>query len=347
MNELTGVTLGSTNSQQSGGSNVGENVRNVWANKFGSSSTNEVGKVIKTEKKDLEANSESQWETVDDDVMIREVKNEIIELNSSDDEDDEFARPNNPPRPSNSQGFLDHSQAIKKELFDDLGVDSKDIEFIDDDFDEYLKDESLEIQSDSSVVDEIFGEDTLMKDFNNINNVIMNDKENKGNLGREIIACPICQDQMPRDDLSSHLEGCTGIQIQIKAKSGGRKAQPKQTPFYKKLSRRGASTSTAGSSKKLNNTEIDSLLKAGYSKALISSMLNETKEDREYNNRIAREMREERQTVLRNESNAVSPVIANAEIEEVKHVKCPVCDANVLENEVNNHLDECLTKFDA
>lgn len=50
-----------------------------------------------------------------------------------------------------------------------------------------------------------------MADFNNINNVVMNDPENIGNPNMEIVMCPICEDRMARNELSSHLDGCNGI----------------------------------------------------------------------------------------------------------------------------------------
>lgn len=48
------------------------------------------------------------------------------------------------------------------------------------------------------MIDDIFGTDSLMADFNNINNVVMNDPENVGNRDMEIVTCPICEDRMPR-----------------------------------------------------------------------------------------------------------------------------------------------------
>lgn len=68
---------------------------------------------------------------------------------------------------------------------------------IDDEFDDTLN-ESIDLLTDNSVIDEIFGTDTLMADFNNINNVVMNDPDKIGNRDMEIVTCPICEDRMPR-----------------------------------------------------------------------------------------------------------------------------------------------------
>lgn len=62
----------------------------------------------------------------------------------------------------------------------------------------HVNNKSLDLLTDNSVIDDIFGTDSLMADFNNINNVVMNDPENVGNRENEIVTCPICEDKMPR-----------------------------------------------------------------------------------------------------------------------------------------------------
>lgn len=141
------------------------------------------------------------WEEIDEDLLVHNVQDTVIQI--GDDSDDETTRA---PVPVSNAASITSQRSIKQELLDDLGVDDADIEMIDDEFDETLRNESFEIFGDKSVIDDIFGTDTLMADFNEINNVVMKDPENRGNKNREIITCPICQDRMPREELSGELE---------------------------------------------------------------------------------------------------------------------------------------------
>lgn len=313
----------------------------MWAQRWAAteaatSSKKPEDKNVKEEEKKTETGfgkSTEVWEELDDEIMIKEVHNEIIELESSDDEDNQFVRPVAPTR-AKPADFLNHSQAIKKEVFDDLGVEENDIEFIDDDFDDELGDESFTILSDSTVIDDLFGNDTLMDDFNSINGVIMSDKENEGNQGREIITCPICQDQLPRDDLSSHLDGCTGIKVEIKPRpKGSSKKRSQMLPFY--------NASTASTSRGITAADRAILLKSGYSSSMVDA-LKENSEESEYNARINREMREER---VNGNVGGANENNARAEADDAI-VPCPVCSKMVIQNEINAHLDQCLADCD-
>lgn len=342
MEESRGFTLGSTRDVGAESSSPAANVRNMWAQRWAASESTTGAKKPESEKVKEEVKTESGfkkpvevWEELDDEIMIKEVHNEVIELESSDDEDNQFVRPKSPKR-AKPADFLNHSQAIKNEVFDDLGVEEDDIEFIDDDFDDELGDESFTILSDSSVLDDLFGNDTLMDDFNSINGVIMSDKENRGNKGREIITCPICQDQMPRDDLSSHLDGCSGIKVELKHRpKGSSKKNSKRLPFY--------TASTASTSRGIDAEDRQVLLKAGYSSSMIDS-LNVNSEEREYNARINREMREERVSGV---SDIGGPNENNSRNEaDDAVVPCPVCNKMVIRSGINAHLDQCLAAYD-
>lgn len=186
-----------------------ESVRNVWANKFKDSNKHddEVSEIVPPKSNTTKVTeSTSAWEEIDDDILIHSVQNTIIEINddgSIDSHSSHSSRTNDIPvtRHSTNETGPRNSQSsqisIKRELLDDLGVAEDDFEMIDDEFDDTLN-ESTEILTDNSVIDELFGTDTLMADFNNINNVVMRDPENVGHPEMEIVTCPICEERMPR-----------------------------------------------------------------------------------------------------------------------------------------------------
>lgn len=256
--------------------------------------------------------------------------------------------------PSHSNEPAMHSQnetkpqiSIKQELLDDLGEDDANIEMIDDEFDGTLN-ESTDILTDVSVIDELFGTDTLMADFNNINDVVMNDPENIGNPNMEIVTCPICEDRMARSELTCHLDGCNGITVKIDPRRRGKKAQA--LPFYKNQTK--PSTSKAP----VNTNEMELLRRAGYTQEAIDRLGVETREAKEYNDRImdelAHDQRQRRTTSViqprPTENNDIETIMlddeSNSSIPE-KH-PCPVCNVLVDANQINQHLDECLQAND-
>lgn len=185
-----------------------------------------------------------------------------------------------------------------------------------------------------------------MSDFNNINNVVMNDPENFGNSNMEIVTCPICEDQMARGELTCHLDGCNGITVKINPRKKGDKT--KSLPFYKNHVK--PSTSQSSGQSKVNQQEKLLLLQAGYSQEQIDRLSAESREAKEYNDRIMDELaREERQkrttSVITQHSNNQIETIAlddgsNSPVPE--KLPCPVCNIQVDANQINQHLDECL-----
>lgn len=194
------------------------------------------------------------------------------------------------------------------------------------------------------------GTDTLMSDFNDINNVVMSDPENVGNTNAEIVTCPICEDKMPRGELTCHLDGCNGITVKINPRKRGEKT--KALPFYKNHVKPSTSQSTGQSSKsRVDQREREMLLQAGYTQEQIDRLNTETREAKEYNDRIMNELaREERQ---RRTTSVITQHTTNNDIETItlddesnssvpeKH-PCPVCNTLVDANQINQHLDECL-----
>lgn len=352
---------------------IADRIRNVWSHKFEKPSTNAAPPENaaqpdseQTNKRGyVETKPTQKWEDVDDDIMVWEEKHPIIDICDDDSDESQGGVEDVKPNIKHERSF--QPDAIKRELFDDLGENDDVIELIDDEYDDAFS-ESIHILTDTSVINDIFGEDTLMADFNNINNVVMNDPENRGNPNREIITCPICQDRMRREELTSHLEGCTGITVKVevkpKSKAGGSVVgAPRQLPFYKNH----ASTnvpSTSRTARRVSSVDQDLLRQAGYTQAQIDRTVKENAEEKDYNARIMDEMAAEerdRRAQQRTQRHATATVItdtasvppiatatsADAEAQvPVEKLPCPVCSQMVNANDINTHLDQCLNMFE-
>lgn len=322
-----------------------ERIKSIWSQKFTKPVEVEVTpKPAPSDKRGyVETKPTQKWEDVDDDIMVWEEKHPIIDICDDDSNDSQTEGAAVVP-PKHERTF--QPDAIRKELFDDLGDSEDVIELIDDEFDD-AQNESIHILTDTSVLDDIFGEDTLMADFHNINNVVMKDPENRGNPKKEIITCPICQDQMCREELSCHLEGCTGItvKVEIKPKSKAGTKAPRQLPFYKNHAT-GSAPSTSRSVQRVNFSDIDNLRKAGYTEAQIQRIAKEKAEEKDYNARIMDEMAAEERN-RRTQPNARAPPTATVTIADIEApmpitVPCPVCNQMFSTEEINAHLDLCL-----
>lgn len=220
------------------------------------------------------------------------------------------------------------------------------VELIDDEFEDDLHNKSLDLLADTSVIDDIFGTDTLMSDFNNLNDVIMRDPENIGNPGREIITCPICQDKLPREDLSEHLEGCGGIKVEVKRKGAG-----KAVPYYRQKKKPPAAPSRASQpNSTMSREDEERLMSAGYSLEDLRRLQMEQQEEESYNKRIFNELADEERDQRAGGSRPREPQpstsrdgIGDGAIEILQDLQaCPVCNSMVPAEEMNSHLDVCL-----
>lgn len=336
--DLTGGhTLGSSTNHRSPHASPVNIVRDVWSNKFRDDAPPKKPRLSEVPNpsqrngttSNQQSSPNSSWHQIgddsDDDVLIREVKEEIFDI--SDDDDDEVAPPPRiKPDPDARQ------RAIKSEILDDF--DGSDIELIDDDFDDdYVTppDASGAIaMADTSVIDDIFGTDTLIADFNEINDAMPDQASND-----QIITCPICTERMCREMLEEHLNGCQGIKMAIN-KTGRVVASTSNGVFRKTAGGRGG----GGRDRQL-------LAQCGYTKEEIEASLgkDDGDEEEQFNRRILREMSEEQRGVRRRSIKA-APATAAVDVpvegdEELGD--CPVCSARISLSRINNHLDVCLS----
>ncbi|XP_037938119.1 uncharacterized protein LOC119671514 [Teleopsis dalmanni] len=176
------------------------------------------------------------WIFYDEDLQVKLNTINVVEISDSsgcDDGDVEL------PTPKIRKGLTaDERQIlIKQEIINETtNLDESDIVLIDDEFDDNLT-VATEL-ADTSIIDELFDEDTLLKEFNLQNDVIPTGSRYKHNKNDDIIKCPICQNQMKRSVLNEHLDGCSGIteKILFPAKKVGnslintREVKPKRKP---------------------------------------------------------------------------------------------------------------------
>lgn len=175
----------------------------------------------------------------------------------------------------------------------------------------------------------------------------MNDPENVGNPDMEIVQCPICEDRMPRGELTSHLDGCNGITVKVNPRKRGERTNP--LPFYKNK----AKPTEAQTKAAVGERQQELLRRAGYTQDQIDRLTIETQEAKEYNDRIMDEMvqdeRRRRTTSVITQNPSTDPIetisiddeSSNSSSVPEKH-PCPVCNVPVDANQINQHLDECL-----
>lgn len=357
----SGHVLGSSSQPASSSHYISPNerLRNVWATKFNNATANgpstssasvpqtnilntPTASAVTTTNSPAFTPSKSTWKELDGDLLIQEVEHVVI--NISDNESD-VEETNEDQHVQDEPEFVANPKLkpkselnIKQELIEDLDEDENDIELIDDEYDDNLHNESIEVLTDTSVIDDIFGTDTLMSDFNTINDVIMNDPENIGDPNKEIITCPICQEQMPREELSEHLDGCTGIIVKVERKRKGSNVKKPNLglPFYKNKPTTSTSSNPLHS---LSPIEINALRASGYSESDLDRLKKDKIEEKAYNERILNEMAAENRNRNQNAPNEEDSMDAPV---ENQLIACPNCHKHVDAVCINDHLDVCL-----
>lgn len=338
---FTGTGHSLTQSQTSSTRNVTpesvrNSLRNIWSTRFTSttSSTSDSNNPPNAKRSKV---IETQ---LDDDIIIYEPRHSIIEVNDSEDEDSitevKEIKPIIKPEIIIKQTPAEWKKSILDDIRDTDNEEEDEIQLIDDDYDDSIL--AIAELADTSVIDDLFGEDTLLN--NSSSDVVC--------TSTGYIACPLCQENMPRYELDSHLEGCQGVQVKIKKPSlavldkiskpppkASRKPSKKKTPFDYSTS-----ASRAAEMKR-------TLLGAGYKLDEIRGILENEFEPRDIRDIITpstsgttpRQRPTESSTTSTSVINITSPV--PVEIQPSVSVMCPVCNQPQL-GDINLHLDACL-----
>ncbi|XP_014759856.2 uncharacterized protein LOC6504920 isoform X2 [Drosophila ananassae] len=205
------------------------------------------------------ANDIINWESYDDDIQIGQVNSQVINvLDSSDEEGEVHGASTASPKKLSSQ---ERMALIKREVLLDESqqFSEDDITFIDNEFDENLDkahnaslDAAVEL-ADQSIIDDFFGEDTLLRDFQDQNDVRAFGSGNSENdTTQEIVFCPICFERIQRNQLDNHLEGCS-ITISVEPPSFKPKSFAGGSKGKKSSTANGASTSFASTPSRASN----------------------------------------------------------------------------------------------
>ncbi|XP_032580023.1 sprT-like domain-containing protein Spartan [Drosophila sechellia] len=209
------------------------------------------------------------WESYDDDVMVRDVHVPFVNLVDSDSDEEEMKM----PAGRNTMSSQERTQNIKRQVMEDeLTLCEDDILLIDDEYDdEVAANDSLTAATelaDQSIIDDIFGEDTLLKEFQRENDVQPTCSSYGKNTGNDIVSCPICFEKMKRTELSNHFDGCA-IMVRLEPPSFKPKNRRPRASFTSKDSS-GSSTSRGAKSKAKSSKRI--LRSSGYTEKEIDEL---------------------------------------------------------------------------
>ncbi|XP_062140814.1 DNA-dependent metalloprotease SPRTN isoform X1 [Drosophila sulfurigaster albostrigata] len=177
--------------------------------------------------------NDSDWEAMDDEVWVRDEIKSTITISDSEDDDREqqpastFKEPAGvSARNVKANANANISVLIKREIMEDeTSFDDDEIMMIDDEFDD--NDNSFTAATelaDQSVIDDLFGEDTLLQEFQRENDVVPTGSRYHHDERNDITTCPICFDKMKRSEFTNHLDGCS-ITIKVKPPSFKGKSQ--------------------------------------------------------------------------------------------------------------------------
>ncbi|KAH8308472.1 hypothetical protein KR044_005448, partial [Drosophila immigrans] len=247
-----------------------QKLRDHWSQRFPVSKPAEEQPPTKRARHTVQ--NTANWEAVDDDVMIRDEIKSTITISDTDDDDDGDVKPAAATVGATKRtGNENISMLIKREIMEDeSSYNDDDILMIDDEFNDDTADAELNSSltaaselADQSVIDDLFGEDTLLMEFQRENDVVPSGSRYQHDERNDIITCPICFDKMKRSDFDNHLDGCSII-IKVKPPSFKGKTQLPISVVgkSKKTKARGKSSS--------NQRQI--LKSSGYSSAEIDAL---------------------------------------------------------------------------
>lgn len=250
------------------------------------------------------------------------------------------------------QSSQERQHTIKQEILgSDEEGDDDDIILIDDEFDDdYDVDLEASIElADTTVVDDLFGEDTLLNDFKKNNEIFYN-----ANKDDEIINCPLCLEKMARETLEIHLDGCSGVTVTVTPKNFGKliqKAVP--TSFITLPSVAKANSRNHNSSIKKNNppsTFTNQRPTTSNSSAISTPSTSTSKKtnSNKFSIPLSKTSVAEELTLCGYSEEEIQKVMKDMEStseagsENIKKRPCPICNMEIDINLMNEHLDDCL-----
>ncbi|EDW30808.1 GL13306 [Drosophila persimilis] len=325
-------------------------VRNVWQKRFENNPTKEAQE--ETEKSTgkrphsyVDDSPNLSWEAYDEDVLIADDITPTVLILSSDDEsdnDNEEKKKTENEYVKNSTLFSsgissqERTRKIKEEVMFDESQDfsEDDIVLIDDEYDDEQNLDSSLIAAtelaDQSVIDDLFGVDTLLAEFQLENDVVPTGSRVTKDLNNDIVICPICFGRIKRSQLSNHFEGCF-ITNKVEPPSFKHKL-PKtnstmnaQRPSTAMTSGKGKRSATGG--KRASSKQV--LRNAGYTEEEIAPLNLSSSSDSAQNGTSEEEMTP-RQMRQRNLFK--------------KTITCPKCGLEYLGHQMEAHRVLCASK---
>ncbi|XP_023166881.2 sprT-like domain-containing protein Spartan [Drosophila hydei] len=197
--------------------NVNRNhLREVWSKRFANDNRKTTEPQIKQEnssKRRRVSDNMVSWESYDNDVMVRDMLEPVISISDSDDEIEPEVKLPTPNVPKKAPQLSSHERTIniKREVMEDETMYGDDeIFMIDDEYDDSVNELSAAAElADQSIIDDLFGEDTLLQEFQRENDVVPCSSRYQYDAGNDITSCPICFEKMKRSEFSNHLDGCS------------------------------------------------------------------------------------------------------------------------------------------
>ncbi|KAH8387410.1 hypothetical protein KR093_006930, partial [Drosophila rubida] len=243
-------------------------LRDHWSKRFPAANSS------KTDDNPSKRARINAWESVDDDVMVRDEVKTTIVISDSEDEDGDNAKEQVPAEIASRKareraGNESISVLIKREIMEEESqYDDDEIMMIDDEFndgyDDSTNNKAANELMDKSVIDDFFGEDTLLLEFQRENDVVPSGSRYQHDERNDITTCPICFDKMKRSEFTNHLDGCS-IVVKVKPPSFKGKAH-----LPTGVSSKSTAAGNKSRGKKSNKRQI--LKSSGYSSVEIDSL---------------------------------------------------------------------------
>ncbi|XP_065079170.1 DNA-dependent metalloprotease dvc-1 [Ochlerotatus camptorhynchus] len=230
----------------------------------------------------------------------------------------------------------ERQDSIRKEIMASFADDDmEEIVLIDDEYD----DEAVDLVSlddsltDTSVIDELFGDqDALIEEFNSNNSKVKPDSEED-----EIVSCPMCLKKIKRSQVSTHLERCYSVMLgEDDVQEAKKETFDPNQPSTSKAGASSKKNKKLPSKKETEREENRQLLKeCGYSEEDIAKALA-TMEQEDEAGRVRNASESGGSSHLLDEGDEIDLTAIGEQCE------CPVCGRKIQFEQINRHLDGCL-----